>query len=927
MDKETAKQQVKELVEKYDKIVSEDLVSKYNEERTKIEFIDPLFEALGWDVRNRTHRDEVTREERVSKGRVDYGFRINGIPKFFLEAKSLKADLDNPQFADQAINYAWHKGCTWAVLTDFEAIKIFNAEWKTANLFQNRFISLDCNQFLEQFDQLWLLSKESFEQGLLDKEAEKWGKKSKKSPVGEQLFSDLTKWRSELSKDILQRNKGIKEVDLDEAVQRIIDRLIFIRNCEDRELEPPTLLSTMREWDSKRKGSLAENIVRVFKHFDNEYNSKLFQHHLCDDLDVSNQVLEEIIEDLYHTKDRTIKYDFSALDADVLGNVYEQYLGHILKKTAKRAVLEEKRTYRKEQGIYYTPTYIVDYIVRNTLGELLKDKKADVENIRILDPACGSGSFLIKAFDVLNEFYSKKKGDQAQTQLDLESGLPFTKKSKILQNNIFGVDLDTRAVEIAQLNLLLKIAEKKQRLPLLQQNIKCGNSLIDDEKVAGGKAFKWRQEFKRIMDDGGFDIVIGNPPYVRQEELLAIKPYLESSYQVYHSMADLFVYFFEREFKLLKEGGYFGMIVSNKWLKAGYALGLRRFLSKYWIERFIDFGDLPVFQDATTYPCILVMKKTKKLNPKMRVCQVKKLNFDSLENYCHQNEFLMNQKDLDEKGWNFKDIKSTSLLKKIDKISLPLKEYVEGEVYRGILTGLSKAFVIDEKTKSELEGNDPRSKEIIEPFLTGKEVRRYGVDFKHKYIILTKIGVDMERYSAVLNWLNKFKKELEKRWDKGNYWYELRACDYYGLFKEPKLIYGVISVKPRFTIDTDGYYANNANFFIPTSDKKLLGILNSKLGWFLISNTCTQIRGGYQLIWKYFGNVPIAKADSPELEKLVEKMLSFNKHLNEIGDKKTDERYRIEEEIKKIDAEIDELVYKLYGITESEKKIIEESLR
>ena len=393
LNKETAEQQIKELVEKYNRVVEENRVSKYNEEMTKKDFILPLFRALGWSVENSS---KVTAEETISKKRVDYGFRINGIPKFFLEAKPLKADLNNPQFADQAINYSWHKGCTWAVLTDFEIIKVFNAEWKTTDLRQSLFFSLESHQFLERFDQLWLLTKESFEQDLLDEEAEKWGKKSKKNPVGEQLFSDLTKWRSELSKDISQRNKDIKEVDLDEAVQRIIDRLIFIRNCEDRELEPPTLLSTMREWDSKRKGSLAENIVRVFKHFDDEYNSKLFQHHLCDDLDVSNQVLEKIIEDLYHTTDRTIKYDFSALDADVLGNVYEQYLGHILKKTAKRAILEEKHAYRKEQGIYYTPTYIVDYIVRNTLEELLKDKKVDVEKIRVLDPACGSGSFFDK---------------------------------------------------------------------------------------------------------------------------------------------------------------------------------------------------------------------------------------------------------------------------------------------------------------------------------------------------------------------------------------------------------------------------------------------------------------------------------------------------------------------------------------------------
>ncbi len=444
VNKENAKQQIKELLEKYAKVVEEKRFGKYTEADTKAEFIEPLFEALGWDVRNKTHPDEVTREETISKGRVDYSFRINGIPKFFLEAKALKANLDDPEFAEQAINYAWHKGCTWAVLTDFDqGVKIFNAEWKTIDLFQSHLKTIPRQEFLDRFEELWLLSKESFEQGLLDKEAEKWGKKSKKSSVGEQLLNDLTIWRAKLSKDILARNKDkrLTEAELDEAVQRIIDRLIFIRNCEDRKLEEETLLSVLRIWESKHRGTLAERIVDVFRHFWDDYNSELFKPHLCDQLDVSNEVLEEIINGLDHTKDRTIKYDFSALDADVLGNVYEQYLGHILKKTAKRATLAKKHARRKEQGIYYTPTYIVDYIVRNTLGELLKDKTVDVEKIRVLDSACGSGSFLIKAFDVLNEYHSKKDKDYNQTRLDVETGTTFTKKVEILKNNIFGVDL------------------------------------------------------------------------------------------------------------------------------------------------------------------------------------------------------------------------------------------------------------------------------------------------------------------------------------------------------------------------------------------------------------------------------------------------------------------------------------------------------
>lgn len=416
-----------------------------------------------------------------------------------------------------------------------------------------------------------------------------------------------------LSRNITKLNpsKHLTEEELDESVQRILDRLIFIRNCEDRELEAKTLISSMREWESRGKGHLIKSLREVFASFDKKYNSKIFAKHLCDNLEVDNEVLQQLIRGLYYTKDRffTISYDFSAIDADVLGNIYEQYLSHILKKTTKRAKLTESRVRRKKQGIYYTPTYIVDYIVRSTLGELLNEKKVDVEKIRVLDPACGSGSFLIKAFDVLNEYYLKNDKDYAQSQLDLKTGTIFTKKVKILQNNIFGVDLDKQAVEIAQLNLLLKIAEKGHRLPLLEQNIRCGNSLIDDEKLAGDKALKWEEQFKEIIKEGGFNVVIGNPPYVRQEELSEIKPYLAANYETYQGMADLFVYFFEKELKMLKEDGYFGMIVSNKWLRAGYGKNLRKFLTGFWIEEFIDFGDLRVFSDATIYPCIMIIRK------------------------------------------------------------------------------------------------------------------------------------------------------------------------------------------------------------------------------------------------------------------------------------------------------------------------------
>jgi len=311
MDKEKAIKEIENLVAKYNRVVEENRVKKYNEEMTKKDFILPLFRALGWNVED---SNEVTAEEKISKGRVDYGFRINGISKFFLEAKSLKMDLDKEEYFEQAISYAWHKGCTWAVLTDFEAIKILNAEVKAANYLQSRFIAITCDDFLDKFDELWLLSKESFEKDLLDKKAEKWGKKTKKARIDEQLLEDFTRYRRLLTKSIAKLNQEIKltEDELDESVQRILDRLIFIRNCEDKELEQKLLISKLREWRSKGRGKLVNTLREVFHYFDVQYDSKIFSEHLCDRLEIDNEVLSEIIRGLYYIKEKyfAISYVF-----------------------------------------------------------------------------------------------------------------------------------------------------------------------------------------------------------------------------------------------------------------------------------------------------------------------------------------------------------------------------------------------------------------------------------------------------------------------------------------------------------------------------------------------------------------------------------------------------------------------------------------
>ena len=486
MTKQEAKQQIAKLIEKYQRLVDTRKVKSYNEAQTRNEFIEPLFEFLGWDMRNLENPNEVTTEETVSKGRVDLAFRLNHIPVMFLEAKALKVDLDEWKWAEQAINYSWNKSVTWAILSDFEGIKVFNAEIPPKSLSQNLFFELKWHEYLDRFDQLWLLSKESFEEKKLAEQAEKWGKLTKRKQVGEKLFEDLTTWRALLTKDFKKNNSNIDDDALDEGVQKVLDRLIFIRTAEDRKIEQNILLSLVREWETAgKKHNIFKRLNDGFRWFDDHYNSKLFASHALENWKADDKVFETIIKGLYQTADG-YRYDFSAISTDVLGGIYEQYLGYVQEKAQKD---DKKKSKRKSQGIYYTPRYIVEYLIEQTLGEVLKKAKAkDIPNIKILDPACGSGSFLITAYDKMLE---------AKTKLDKQTGL--FDRFEILKNNIYGVDLDEQAIEIAQLNLLLRVLSQRTKLPTLSHNIRIGNSLVEGETEKLQEVFGDNGESKKRL--------------------------------------------------------------------------------------------------------------------------------------------------------------------------------------------------------------------------------------------------------------------------------------------------------------------------------------------------------------------------------------------------------------------------------------------
>ena len=348
MMQQDAKQKIQELVEKYEKVKTSRSVSKYTEEETKKDFILPLFRILGWDVDN---RNEVTAEEHQSAGRVDYGFYLGGRLKFYLEAKPLRSDLNREDYANQAVKYSWNKGATWAILTDFESLKVFNAQDIDSSLANKLVFEIPYAQYLKRFNQLWLLSKKAFTTGLLDKDAEEHGKKLQRVSVSLLLYKDLDKCREILSHDLYQWNSEVDRDLLDEGVQKILDRLIFLRVAEDREIEPPTLLPLIRDWDSEGgKKHLYESMVEKFRELDEVYNSNLFSKHPFEKWQEYSWATEKVIK-ILEGKKGYYEYDFAAMPADVLGSVYENYLGYRLSQSKKGVTLSKDAKKRKEYGI------------------------------------------------------------------------------------------------------------------------------------------------------------------------------------------------------------------------------------------------------------------------------------------------------------------------------------------------------------------------------------------------------------------------------------------------------------------------------------------------------------------------------------------------------------------------------------------------
>jgi hypothetical protein len=1001
---QSAKIEVERLVDRFARNLDVYKRAEYKETQVRVEFIDPFFEVLGWDVRNvrgyaEQYKDVVHEDAIKVSGATrapDYCFRIGGVRKFFLEAKkpsvSVKGDV-GPAY--QLRRYAWSAKLPLSILTDFEEFAAYDCRQRPKpddKVSVGRIMYLTFEQYLDRFDDIYgVFAKESVLKGSFDRYVQDTKRKRGTSEVDAEFLREIEGWREALARNIALRNPDLSVHELNFSVQRTIDRIIFLRMCEDRGIEEYGRLLALTGGPH-----IYPRLGDLYRQADEKYDSDLFDFQadtLSGSLTVDDKVLDPILAGLYYPQS---PYEFSVLPAEILGQVYEQFLGKVIRLTpSHRAKVEEKPEVKKAGGVYYTPTYIVDYIVQQTVGKLVEGKTPrQISKLRILDPACGSGSFLLGAYQYLLDYHRQwyeahdpakhargKRPAVYQTPsptLPLAGGgqdgswrLTTAEKKRILLNNIYGVDIDRQAVEVTKLSLLLKVLEgeteetlgqqlmlwRERALPDLEDNIKCGNSLIgpdyyegrqlamfDDEEMRRVNVFDWQAEFSEIMDAGRFDCVIGNPPWLMAGYYVTDElDYLRRSFKSAKGKFDLYYLFIEQGCHLVSDKGLFGMIVPNKLFHTRAASSLRDFLSKpKWIRHIVDFGHDQIFSRATNYSCILFLQKRPGPNPRyikakagLRVVK----------------EFDVPWSAFSSDTWHFEDESTRDLFDKLEEIGQPLGQ-ITARFGTGVQSGADRLLAVDRDTARAQHLETA----ILRPVLRGRDVRRYTVsdDFKllifpyrvceEEFMILSE--TDLQEYKGVYALLLENKKQLARRvwFGKGaeelsGKWYGMMYLDSHGSFSAPHILTPSLSNRSNFALGTGDLFVTGTagvTSVIPKEDVEesivyLLGILNSSLiSWYAIGHSPVFSGGYYKFSAPYLKGLPIRRInfDDPadvarhdKMVALVERMLVLHEKLGAAtipADKKLYQR-----QIEATDRQIDELVYELYGLTEEEVGVVE----
>lgn len=1019
------------------------------EEQFQEGFLRELFvDILGYTL-NPQPNFNLTTELKNEKGakKADGAILKDGKALGVIELKGTDTkDLDKINV--QAFNYKNNQtGCVYVITSNFEKLRFF-IHHSVEHLEFNLFTLTET-----EFQLLWLcLRADNLLSGVPLKVKEESLLEEEK--ITKQLYKDYAAFRNDMWQNMVKNSRAKDKLLLFKKTQKLLDRYLFIFFAEDSGLLPPNSISRIvKRWEVLKQEDAYKPLYDIFKQYFGYIDTGRKGQKTVDDIFAYNgglfhpdEVLDSIKLDdeiLHPHVMKLTNYDFqSEVDVNILGHIFENSLNEIENITAELEgqEIDKSKSKRKKDGVFYTPKYITKYIVDNTVGKLCEEKKAELGiideeyakgrrnrkketikslgenlqvyrnwllNITICDPACGSGAFLNQALEFLMEEHAYV--DELQAQLFGASIVFQDVSNHILEKNIFGVDINEESVDIAKLSLWLRTAQRGRKLTTLNNNIKCGNSLIDDPSIAGEKAFNWQKEFPTVFEKGGFDAVIGNPPYLRvqglKEHFEKESLYYEKRFQCATRRYDIYSLFIEKSIELINTKGKVSYILPHKFLVVEAGQGIRNFLAQNKaVESIIHFGEEMIFADASTYTCIITLTKN---NEKLRFKKI-----TSLELFNNHILDAIDYSNLDENNWNLTSVNINKIIDKINTGHKKVKDVFK-LVGAGIDAGADDIFMLNGKISgglfigfsSRLGKEVKLEAKILKPLLKGEDVKRYARPSTSNYIFYPHyfdgnktIPFEEEKlklsFPMAYEYISQFKDEMiaRKIRKKTNpkYWYSLHMSRDIKSFENEKIITPEISLGANMTLDASGLFHNTKVYYLVKQDeimedyKYFLGILNSSLMWFYLKSTGYVLRGGYFTFkTKFLEPFPLPQLkkindqnsiiesvnqiiDNTTLfqnvqnqfiqllqskfsiEKLTKKLenwyeLEFGDFLKELKKAKVQlslseeaewmqyfneqkqKAQTLKSEINRVDAEIDKMVYQLYGLTEEEIAIVEGS--
>lgn len=1009
---------IHELVERFERNRSQYRTPTYNETQVRREFLDPFFEALGWDVNNRqgyaeAYKDVVHEDAIRIAGKhkaPDYSFRVGGTRKFFVEAKKPSVDLArDPQPALQVRRYAWSAKLPLSILTDFEELAVYDCRIPPEagdRASTARTMLIPFQEYPARWGDIYgRFSRDAVLKGSFDQYTDSAARKRGTDHVDAVFLRDLRSWREILAHNIALRNPGITVRELNFAVQQILDRIVFLRIAEDRQIEDYGKLRRAASGkDSYRQ------IVQLFRKAEDKYNSGLFHFkqekgrtsqvdEITLGLKVDDRVLRDIVKHLYYPDS---PYEFSVVSADILGQVYEQFLGQVIRLTpGGRAEVEDKPAVRKAGGVFYTPTFIVAYIVLRTVGRLLEGKTPkQVSSLRFVDPACGSGSFLIAVYEYLlnwhlafyisdsPEKHARGRPPRVYQASGGEWRLTTDEKRRILLNNVFGVDIDPQAVEVTKLSLVLKVLEgeteeslgsqlalfQERVLPDLGNNIKCGNSLIDPRDFYAGhqpalleeetlyrvNPFDWKAEFPQVFSgyDPGFDVVLGNPPYIRIQTMTEWAPLEVEFYKRRYATAskgnyDIYVVFVERGLELLNSHGVLGYILPHKFFNAQYGESLRRIIAEgKHLSEVVYFGHQQVFAQATTYTALLFLDKQAAKN--MTYQSVIDLQAWARDWQSARVEISTDR--LTSAPWSFSIGSSSDLVDRMSEYDTTLGD-VADRIFQGVITGadtifLFKAYEPGDETirlySAEQSEWIELESTILKPVVRSGDIRPFQMSpsvltlFPYQLDGLTArpfTEIELQQqFPLAWSYLSRHRQKLENR-ERGKFrdsiWYRYSRTQNLGLWEQPKVMVPYMIARLASCLDQDqGYYFVNVTtggYGITTKGSiddlmVLCGQLNSRLHDFILRRISTTFRGGYFAANKQFiERLPIALPSSNDsrrrqLIELTSMLLAENRQ--PARERSAHDSRLQQRRLGAIEEHLNQLIFEMFELTDKEIDVV-----